>query len=87
MRVGDTYAPHGCPDCDEAPHGRVVIQGARGVFINGRPAARMGDAIDCGGEAAGGSPNVFIGDAGGDHATPCQEMATDTGSTMIKTGG
>ena len=31
------------------------------VFINGKPAGRVGDAINCGGSASAGSGNVFIG--------------------------
>ncbi|WP_246658360.1 PAAR domain-containing protein [Rhizobium sp. FKY42] len=40
------------------------MSGSASVFINGRPAGRIGDAIDCGGNAATGSSNVFIGDEG-----------------------
>ncbi len=44
------------------PHGRVAAAGSATVFINGMPVVRVGDAIDCGGVAATGSSNVFIGD-------------------------
>ena len=44
-RKGDTYAPHGC----------------NVHFINGCMAARIGDAVSCGGTVATGSPNVIIG--------------------------
>ena len=77
MRVGDSYDPHGCPVCPEAPHGRKVVQGSRSVFVNGLPAARIGDAIDCGGEAQTGSPNVFIGDKGPEPSNCQQASATN----------
>lgn len=41
-----------------------IKQGSSSVFINGKPAARMFDATNHGGVIIGGSPNVFIGDAG-----------------------
>lgn len=62
MRVGDAYAPHGCPSCPEPSHGRSLATGSGSVFVNGKPAGRIGDAIDCGGQAADGSRNVEIGD-------------------------
>ncbi|MFR8056962.1 MAG: PAAR domain-containing protein [Dialister invisus] len=31
------------------------------VFINGKPAGRIGDPVSCGGAVAEGSSNVFIG--------------------------
>jgi len=41
---------------------RSIVSGSSSVFINGKPAARVGDAINCGGVIIQGSPNVFIGD-------------------------
>ncbi len=41
-----------------------IKQGSSSVFINGKPAARMFDSTNHGGVIIGGSPNVFIGDAG-----------------------
>ncbi|WP_338016371.1 hypothetical protein [Rhodovulum sulfidophilum] len=38
------------------------------MFINGKPAGRIGDAINCGGKAAAGSGDVFIGDGADTHA-------------------
>ncbi len=31
------------------------------TFVNDQPAARIGDAIDCGGTLAAGSPDIAIG--------------------------
>lgn len=58
-RVGDTYAPH---VCDVHPsHSGHISSGSSSVFINGKAAARVGDPVSCGGSAAQGSPDVFIG--------------------------
>ncbi|WP_234801624.1 PAAR domain-containing protein [Allorhizobium taibaishanense] len=38
---------------------RALAAGSPTVFINGRPAGRIGDAINCGGAA-----DVFLDDAG-----------------------
>lgn len=58
-RVGDTYTPHGC---DVHPsHSGKISSGSSSVFINGKAAARIGDPVSCGGSAAQGSPDVFIG--------------------------
>lgn len=58
-RVGDTYAPHGCDV--HPPHSGNITSGSSSVYINGKAAARIGDPVSCGGSAARGSPNVFIG--------------------------
>ncbi|MCG9785518.1 PAAR domain-containing protein [Vibrio brasiliensis] len=42
-------------------HPRSVAGGSSGVFIDGKPAARLGDAIDCGGTILSASPDVVIG--------------------------
>ncbi|WP_406735845.1 type VI secretion system PAAR protein [Thioclava sp. GXIMD4215] len=60
VRQGDSYAAHSKPK--HPPHGRSLAGGSGTVFINGKPAGRVGDAISCGGSAASGSSNVFIGD-------------------------
>ena len=41
---------------------RRVIQGSDNVFINGLPAFRIGDKIDCGSRGMTGSDDVFTGD-------------------------
>ncbi|WP_235937931.1 PAAR domain-containing protein [Endobacterium cereale] len=62
MRVGDAYVAHGCPSCPQPSHSRALAAGSSTVYINGKPAGRIGDAIDCGGTAQTGSPDVYIGD-------------------------
>lgn len=57
LRQSDAVAPHGCGKC--TPHGRAVSGGSPTVFVNGRPLARLGDEIDCGGSMAAGSGDVF----------------------------
>lgn len=62
VRQGDAYAPHPCPVCAPlVPHPRSLAQGSSTVFINGKPAGRVGDDISCGGSAMIGSGDVFIG--------------------------
>jgi uncharacterized Zn-binding protein involved in type VI secretion len=69
-RLGDSANvaadAHGCPGCPHAGTG-PGIQGSPDVFVNGRPALRVGDhgihAVCCGGlmwTAQSGSPTVFI---------------------------
>lgn len=62
VRKGDAYAPHGCGTCPAPSHPRSLSGGSGTVFINGKPAGRIGDAISCGGSADAGSDTVFIGD-------------------------
>jgi len=57
---------HSCPLATfGVPHvGGPVLEGSRSVFINGRPAARMGDTIIENGPPntiAAGCPSVLIG--------------------------
>ncbi|EGU31332.1 PAAR domain-containing protein [Vibrio scophthalmi] len=54
-RIGDIASAHGC--FPSTP----IIAGSGDVFINGIPAARVSDAIGCGGTVATGSPDVTIG--------------------------
>lgn len=58
-RVTDLYASHGC--IVHGAHQDSINNGSGTVFINGLPAARIGDAVSIGGEVAQGSPNVIIG--------------------------
>lgn len=60
VRQGDAFEPHAKPK--ESDHNRNLKGGSATVFINGKPAGRAGDAVSCGGEVAGGSSTVFIGD-------------------------
>lgn len=62
VRQGDAYEPHSCPSCPKPAHPRSLEGGSCSVFINGKPAGRIGDAISCGGAADAGSSTVFIGD-------------------------
>ncbi|PHM25808.1 type VI secretion system PAAR protein [Xenorhabdus budapestensis] len=51
-RQGDALAPHNS-------HPRAISGGSGSVFIEGKPAARTGDAVDCGGVVIGdGSVNI-----------------------------
>ena len=56
----DTFVPHGCPA--HPPHPGVAKRGSSTVTINDRPAARVGDPVDCGGAVQTGSSDVDIGD-------------------------
>jgi uncharacterized Zn-binding protein involved in type VI secretion len=56
LRKGDAVAPHGCSNCP--PHGRAVSAGSPSVYVNGKPLARVGDGVDCGGSVAVGSGTV-----------------------------
>ncbi|NKX74564.1 PAAR domain-containing protein [Tritonibacter mobilis] len=62
VRQGDAYADHGCGVCPAPAHGRSLSGGSRSVFVNGKPAGRVGDAISCGGAADAGSSDVSFGD-------------------------
>ncbi|MCF6446151.1 PAAR domain-containing protein [Nereida sp. MMG025] len=61
VRQGDAYAPHACSTCPAPPHPRSLSGGSSTVFINGKPAGRVGDAISCGGMAGAGSGTISIG--------------------------
>lgn len=58
-RLNDAWNVHCCPS--DGCHAGAVASGSASVFINGRPAARIGDSISCGSLIAMGSPNVDIG--------------------------
>ena len=58
-RVGDHYSTHGC--ASHPGHQDVIAAGSSTVFINGKPAARTGDAVSIGGTVQDGSDNVRIG--------------------------
>lgn len=57
-RVGDAWASH-C--CGRACHGGTLAAGSATVFVNGRPAGRIGDQVSCGSTCATGSPDVYAG--------------------------
>ena len=49
-------------ECDEhGPAPQRVAEGSSRVYINGFPAARLGDLLTCSASISEGSPNVFIG--------------------------
>ena len=58
-RVGDSYAPHSCPDHPQ--HSGQISSGSATVFVNNISVGRIGDAVSCGGNVAEGSENVFAG--------------------------
>ena len=58
-RLNDPWNVHCCPN--DGCHAGNVASGSASVFINGLPAARIGDSINCGSLIAMGSPNVSIG--------------------------
>lgn len=58
-RLGDHYAYHGC--ITHPGHQDVIAAGSSAVFINGKPAARVDDAVSIGGTVQDGSGDVFIG--------------------------
>ncbi len=51
--------PHGC--VVHLPHADQIAAGSSTVFINGIPAARVGDAVSLAGAVQDGSGDVFIG--------------------------
>ena len=57
-RVSDKNFPHGYILC--VPHVTPLVQGSKNVFINNRPAGRVGDAHSCGVVVASGSDKVLI---------------------------
>ena len=54
-RLGDIGSGHGCHFPPTS-----AVEGSPNVIVNGKPAGRIGDAIDCGGAAATGSGDVFV---------------------------
>ena len=57
--MGDHYSAHGC--VTHPGHQDVIAAGSSKVVINGKPAARVGDAVSIGGAVQDGSGNVVIG--------------------------
>lgn len=57
-RQDDAWESHCCgPAC----HGSTTSAGSGTVFVEGKPVARIGDAVACGSAIAEGSENIFIG--------------------------
>lgn len=60
QRQGDPTAPHTIPAGSACvPHSAAINVGSPDVFVNGKPAARVGDSTD-GGAITAGSPDVFV---------------------------
>jgi uncharacterized Zn-binding protein involved in type VI secretion len=57
-QIGGLSAARGGDATSDA--GTPVVGGSPNVFINGRPAATLGDKTGCGGVTVGGAANVFI---------------------------
>lgn len=62
VRQGDRYAVH-CKPCGKNPacHTSYVARGSSTVFVDGIPAARVGDPIACGSLCSTGSLDVTGG--------------------------
>lgn len=54
------HAPHTCGVVTHGGAERAPSSGASKTYIEGNPAARIGDDIACGDTCAEGSPNSFI---------------------------
>lgn len=54
------FVSHVCGNTTHAGATRSVSSGASKTFIEGKPAARIGDDISCGDAIAKGSNNTFI---------------------------
>lgn len=57
-RKDDILAVH---TCNSSSHNGYISSGSSTVYINGRRAGRIADAVSCGSVVAQGSPNVFVG--------------------------
>ena len=61
-RFGDVNTPHLLPGDPCPTHSAAIAVGSKTVFINGRGAGRIGDAIASCTSVAEGSEDVFAGD-------------------------
>ena len=55
----DTVSPHAKGECE--PDGDLVIKASSRVFIEGHPAARIGDSAESDNRLIAGSSRVFFG--------------------------
>lgn len=78
--LGSLFEAHGCTA--HAAHQGKVAAGCNSVFICGKPAARTGDPVDCGGTIAGCSGNVNIGD-GATTAPSASELSARATKTVL----
>ena len=80
-RVGDRAVCVGPPDS--------IVMGSLGVFVEGKPFARLGDPTAHGGVIVAGCPTVLVGDIGGGGAMSVQGLtmsaAKKAGAAFTKT--
>ncbi len=75
--------------CDEHESPQKIATGSTSVFINGMPAARLGDITICAARISSASPNVFIGGGTGSFANISPEvpqLAVDVAASMVVAG-
>jgi hypothetical protein len=60
VNSGCQFVTHSCGVTTHSQAERFVSSGASKTFIEGNPAARIADDINCGDAIAEGSPNSFI---------------------------
>lgn len=60
--IGGKNAARATDLCDCGSTSDMIVTGSRSVFINGLPAARLGDKTNHGGQIVEGLPSVLIGD-------------------------
>ncbi|PHM73081.1 RHS repeat-associated core domain-containing protein [Xenorhabdus kozodoii] len=61
--------------CSKHPAPPLIAQGSESVFINGQPAARVGDKLVCGAAIKGGAGTVFIGSGQGTYLEIAEEFS------------
>ncbi|MDG5493415.1 RHS repeat-associated core domain-containing protein [Niveispirillum sp. BGYR6] len=74
---------------DHGPTPQRIAQGSRTVIINGQPAARIKDKLECDGVIAAGSPDVFIGREPGNYLpidSEVPEWMVDTANFLVIAG-
>ena len=57
VRTGDLWVDHHLPPAND----ESVPSGSSTVYVNSKQIVRIGDALNCGDNAANGSPDVFAG--------------------------
>ncbi len=75
--------------CDEHDAPQKIATGSTSVFINGMPAARLGDLTICDARITSASSNVFIGGGTGSYANISPEvpqLAVDIAASMAIAG-
>ncbi len=75
--------------CDDHDAPQKIATGSTSVFINGMPAARLGDLTICDARISSASSNVFIGGGTGSFANISPEvpqLAVDVAASMVIAG-